>query len=103
MRRLDKLLKGLHRLPEHFLPCLGLNMEKISFLGLRPAILDLCEAFDSRKGWKLEDTFAEWLSRQPWRHALPSVRMFFGHNKLWVCVCLRLLVANAAWLMCHGA
>ena len=97
MKRLDRILKGLHALPEHFLPCPGFIESDIDVC-LRPSILDLCEAFDSRKGWRLEDTFAEWLSRQPWRHALPPVRMLLGFRVLeWQCD-LRLLVPNDSLL-----
>lgn len=42
--------------------------------GLRPAVLDLADRFDSAQGWGLERIFADWVMKQSFRGALPPVR-----------------------------
>lgn len=76
MKRLAKFCNDMSYVPEHLIPLLGFSL---SFqITARPPILDLMDEFGRSGGWHQEDAFARWLSRQPFRQALPKVREWLG-------------------------
>ena len=78
MKRLAKFCEDMSRVPEHLVPLLSFCLSILSTV--RPSILDLMDEFRKSAGWHQEDAFARWLSRQPFRKALPRVRELLGQK-----------------------